>query len=102
MTTSFAIDTPLDALPLIQEEHRAAVIAHPEWRTVATGRDPAMQLAWMVRQRLLTYDELDNLLTFDEDAAASDRIIEEAFAELGREHARVNCSLLDQLRLDQG
>jgi len=98
--TSDVIDVSADALALIHEGHRAAVVAHPDWPAVAREHKPAMQLVWMVKQQLLSYDELYDLLTFDEEASESDRIVEDAFAELGREHARGNCTLLDQLRAD--
>jgi len=98
--TSDDIDMSADALALIHEGHRAAVVAHPDWHAVAREHDPALQLVWMVKQRLLSYDELYDLLTFDEEASESDRIVEEAFAELGREYALSNCRLLDQLLAD--
>lgn len=97
---SVDIDGPADALAIIREGHRAAVLAHPDWHAVAASQDPVLQLAWMVRERLLSYDELDDLLTLDEEASESDRIVEEAFAELGREVTLIRCSLLDQLRCD--
>ena len=100
MSTSPTTEMPANALAFIQEEHRAAVAAHPGWRAIASERDPALQLVWMVRQHLLTYDDLYDLLSFDEDASESDTIIEEAFAELTREYGLANCSLLDQLRPD--
>lgn len=99
--TSVETDAPQDALALIQEGHRAAVMAHPEWSAVAREQDPALQLAWMVRQGLLSYDELYDLLSFDEEASDSDRFVEEAFADLGREYAPANYTLLDQLRCDE-
>jgi hypothetical protein len=49
----------------------------------------------------LTYDELYDLLSFDEQASESDRFVEEAFADLGREYASPNYTLLDQLRCDE-
>lgn len=98
--TSDDIEVSADALALIHEGHRAAVLAHPDWHAVAREREPALQLVWMVKQRLLSYDELYDLLTFDEEASDSDRIVEEAFGELGREYALGNCRLLDQLRAD--
>lgn len=96
--TSVAAPSFSDALALIQQEHRAAVLAHPGWRAVATERNPAQQLVWMVKQRLLSYDDLYDLLSFDEPVSDSDRIIEDAFAELGRERALINGEFPDQLR----
>jgi hypothetical protein len=86
-TTNTAGNTFPDALALIGDAHRADVMAHPGWTAMAKERNPALQLAWMVRQRLLTYDELDDLHSMQVEASERDRIVEEAFEELGRENA---------------
>ncbi|MFC0252468.1 hypothetical protein [Massilia consociata] len=86
--TCAALDDTVDLLPrglaMIAAGQRAAVLAHPRWTDIAQEPNPALQLAWMVRQGLLTYDELDDLHTFEQEPSDNDRIIEEAFAELGR------------------
>lgn len=71
------------ALALISGGHRSAVLAHPEWASMACEPDPALQLAWMVRQGLLSYDDLDDLQTLHEEGSEQDRIVEQAFAALG-------------------
>ena len=83
-STCETVDLLPRALALISDGHRAAVLAHPRWIDVAQEPSAARQLAWMVRQRVLTYDEFDDLQTFDAEQSESDRLVEEAFAELGR------------------
>lgn len=75
------------ALALISDAHRAAALSHPRWLDIAQEPDPARQLVWMVRQNLLSYDELDDLQRFDKEPSDVDRIVEEAFDELGRQNA---------------
>jgi hypothetical protein len=90
-----------EALALISAEHRAAVLAHPQWIDIAREPTPARQLVWMVRQGLLTYDELDELQTFDEAPSAGDRIVQDAFAELCSPDAHANRRLPEGLRSDE-
>ena len=85
-TTNTAGNTLPDVLALIGDAHRTEVMAHPGWTAMAGERNPALQLAWMVRQRLLTYDELDDLHSLQVEASERDRIVEEAFEELGRDY----------------
>ncbi|NNG23407.1 hypothetical protein [Telluria aromaticivorans] len=95
--TRTAVNSLPVALALISAAHRTAVLAHPQWIDMARDPDPARQLAWMVEQGLLTYDELDDLQTFDPESSEQDRIVEEAYAMLGQYNALANCGLLHHL-----
>lgn len=89
------------ALTLISHAHQAAVLSHPKWIDVVSASDPAQQLVWMVEQGLLSYDELDELQTFEEKPSEQDRIVEEAYAVLGQRNTVANRELLEQLLGDR-
>jgi hypothetical protein len=72
----------LDALAMVSQDQRAAALAHPRWASIASSASAARQLAWMVSENLLSYDELDELQTFGEQASEQDRIVEQAYAML--------------------
>lgn len=95
--TCTAVDSLPVVLRLICPAHRSAVLAHPQWIDVMQDRDPSRQLVWMVEQRLLTYDELDDLQTLDREPSERDRIVEEAYALLAQSATFANCGLLHQL-----
>lgn len=102
MPSSSAIESIFPgALALLSDGHRAAVLAHPGWIDIVQEPNPALQLVWMVEQGLLTYDELDDLQTLDAQPSVSDRMVEEAFAELVRLNRSANCRHLDQLLADR-
>lgn len=102
MPSSSAIDNVFPgALALLSSGHRATVLAHPGWIDIAQEPDPAFQLVWMVEQELLSYDDLDDLQTLEEEPSDIDRIVEEAFAELARLNKSANCRHLDQLLADR-
>ncbi|UVW30281.1 hypothetical protein [Massilia sp. H6] len=84
MTSTCTAADPLPAaLTLVSLAHQAAALAHPAWADMARQASPALQLAWMVEQGLLSYDELDDLQTLDEQPSERDRIVAEVFAVLG-------------------
>lgn len=102
MASSSAIENVFPgALALLSDGHRAAVLAHPGWIDIAQKPDPVLQLVWMVEHGLLTYDELDELQTLEEEPSENDRIVEEAFAELARQNKSAHCRILDQLLSDR-
>ncbi|RZJ84727.1 MAG: hypothetical protein EOO64_03015 [Massilia sp.] len=89
------------ALALLSDGHRAAVLAHARWIDIAQKPDPVAQLVWMVEHGLLTYDELDELQTLEEEPSENDRLVEEAFAELARLNKSATGRMLDQLLADR-
>lgn len=100
-STCTAVDSLPVALRLVSHAHQAAVLSHPAWTDIAEEADPARQLAWMVEQYLLSYDELDDLQTFEQQPCERDRIVEEAFAILGQGNTVANGRLLDQMLADR-
>jgi hypothetical protein len=71
------------ALSLLAPEQCATVLEHPRWPNIAALPDAAQQLAWLVEQGVLSYDELDDLQTFDQEPSERDRIVEATYALLG-------------------
>ncbi len=100
-STCFEVGSIPVALTLLSHAHQAAVLSHPTWIDIARESDPAHQLVWMVDQGLLSYDELDELQTFEEEPSERDRIVEDAYAILGERNTAANCDLLDQLLADR-
>lgn len=100
-STCTAVDSLPVALRLVSHAHQAAVLSHPAWIDIAEEADPALQLVWMVEKGLLSYDELDDLQTFEEETSERDRIVEEAFAVLGQHNTTANGRLLDQMLADR-
>lgn len=75
------------ALSLLAPEQRATGLDHPRWTDIAAEPDPARQLAWLVEQGVLSYDELDDLQTLDQEQSERDRIVEATYALLGQNTA---------------
>lgn len=92
-----AVDSLPVALRLISAAHRTAVLAHPQWIKIKRDPNPSHQLAWMVEQGLLSYDELDELQTLGQEPSERDRIVEETYALLVQSNALAHCGLLHQL-----
>lgn len=101
MTTSLAdAFASLAALELITARQRLAVERHPACVTFLALHDPVQQLLWMYEHKIVTEDELDDMMSFDDAPSEREAILQAAIQEIERANDLRNGRFLDTLLKD--
>lgn len=101
MTTSLAdAFASLATLELITKPQRLAVEQHPARSAFLALHDPVRQLVWMHEQNIISDDELDDMMRFDEAPCERETILQAAMQEIERANDLRNGRLLDGLLRD--
>ncbi len=86
MTTSIAgAFASLAAPELMTARQRMAIERHPACAAFLALQDPVQQLLWMHEHKIVTEDELDDMLSFDDAPSEREAILQAAMQEI--EHA---------------
>jgi len=98
------LDAPFvrpQALDLITDHQRATLAGHPGYPALAALDDPVQQLLWMHDHGIVSEDDLDEMMTFEEEAPCErERILQKVMAKIEHDHRICNGRLLDQLLRD--
>lgn len=101
MTTSIAgAFASLAALELMTARQRMAIERHPACAAFLALHDPVQQLVWMHEHKIVTEDELDDMLSFDEAPSEREAILQAAIQEIERANDLRNGRFLDALLRD--
>lgn len=101
MTTSIAdAFASLAALELISAHQRVAVERHPACAAFLALQDPVQQLLWMHEHKIVTEDELDDMMCFDDPPSEREAILQAAMQEIERANDLRNGRFLDALLRD--
>lgn len=90
----------LQRLNLLTAQQRAAVERHLDYPAFLALHDPAGQLLWMHEHKIISEDELDEMMTFDEAPCEREAILQAAMQEIERANDLRNGRLLDGLLRD--
>lgn len=102
MTTSIAgALASLAALELITTRQRMAIERHPACAAFLALHDPVQQLLWMHEHKIVTEDELDDMVSFDDEPSEREAILQAAMQEIERTNDLRNGRFLDAL-LNEG